>query len=105
MDPIDNNVNVRSGRTEAEGTRRPDAPATTAPGASEGARPLEQRGDQVSLTRTAEELLSLETRLQEMPGVDEARVSELREAIRDGSYRIDALDIADKLLRAEQERS
>lgn len=102
MDPIDNNVNVRPGRSETEGTRPASGPARA--GASSTAA-TGARADQVSLTRTAEELLALETRLQELPGVDEARVAELRDAVREGSYRIDPLDIADKLLRAEQERS
>ncbi|MEQ8265480.1 flagellar biosynthesis anti-sigma factor FlgM [Pseudohaliea sp.] len=102
MDPIDNNVNVRPGRSETEGTRPAGGAART--GAS-GTAATGARGDQVSLTRTAEELLALETRLQELPGVDESRVAELRDAVREGSYRIDPLDIADKLLRAEQERS
>ena len=104
MDPIDNNVNVRPGRSETEGTR----PASRSEGTGAGspsAGTTGARGDQVSLTRSAEELLALETRLQELPGVDEARVAELRNAVREGSYRIDPLDIADKLLRAEQEQS
>jgi len=104
MDPIDNNVNVRPGRSETDGTRPASAPERAGAGAS-SAGATGARADQVSLTRTAEELLALETRLQELPGVDEARVSELRDAVREGSYRIDPLDIADKLLRAEQERS
>ena len=104
MDPIDNNVNVRPGRLETEGTRPGSGPERTGAGVS-SAGTAGARGDQVSLTRTAEELLALETRLQELPGVDEARVAELRDAVREGSYRIDPLDIADKLLRAEQERS
>jgi len=104
MDPIDNNVNVRPGRSEAEGARPANRPERTSAGPS-SAEVSGARGDQVSLTRTAEELLALETRLQELPGVDEARVAELRDAVREGSYRIDPLAIADKLLRAEQERS
>ncbi len=104
MDPIDNNVNVRPGRSEAEGTRPASRPERAGAGAA-GAGATAARGDQVSLTRSAEELLALETRLQELPGIDEARVAELRNAVREGSYRIDPLAIADKLLRAEQERS
>jgi negative regulator of flagellin synthesis FlgM len=59
-------------------------------------------GDSVSLTETAARLQVLENRLKDDPGVDSKRVEALRQAIADGSYRVDPQRVADRLLAFEQ---
>lgn len=62
----------------------------------------EQGGDTVTLTRTAGEVQKLESQLAQLPEVDQARVAEIKAAIDNGSYQIDAGQIADRLLDMEQ---
>lgn len=106
MNPVDNNINTRTQRSQPDqGSRRsggvdgaPSAGRAGAGAASSGAG-----SESVSFTRTAEDLLQLETRLRELPGVDQARVESIREAISNGSYQIDAQRIVDNLLKSERE--
>lgn len=102
MDPVDNNVNVRAPRGESD-NRTGETRRAEGAGRSATARPGDAGGEQVTLSRSATELQQLETRLRELPGVDGERVAALREAIAAGSYRVDAADIADKLLRSERD--
>ena len=57
----------------------------------------------MSFTQTASDLLQLETQLRELPGVDQARVDAIRQAIDNGSYEIDTGRIVDSLLQSERE--
>ncbi|QEP43282.1 flagellar biosynthesis anti-sigma factor FlgM [Ectothiorhodospiraceae bacterium BW-2] len=59
--------------------------------------------DKVSLTDTSLRLRSLETALADVPVVNEQRVESIKQAIADGSYQIDARQIADKLVQFERE--
>ncbi|HEY5613250.1 MAG TPA: flagellar biosynthesis anti-sigma factor FlgM [Lysobacter sp.] len=55
--------------------------------------------DSIRLTGEAEGLQALERQLGAAPaGIDVARVNELRAAIADGSYRVDAQQVADRML-------
>jgi negative regulator of flagellin synthesis FlgM len=54
--------------------------------------------DNVELSPQALILTSLEARINQAPDVDTARVESIRQSIANGSYSIDANDIADKLL-------
>ncbi|MFT4875000.1 flagellar biosynthesis anti-sigma factor FlgM [Congregibacter sp.] len=100
MNPVDNNVNIRQTRSDTEQVSRsgtePNGRAATesAPSAS---------GESVSITSTATDLLSLENQLRELPGVDQARVDSIRQAISDGSYEVDPARIVDSLLQSEVE--
>lgn len=103
MNPINNNVNVKAPRVDSDaGTdtaRRVDSGAAArGAGAAAGT-------ESVTFTRTAEELLQLETRLRELPGIDQARVDAIRRSIDDGSYQVDAERIVDSLLRSDRELS
>ena len=60
--------------------------------------------DSVELTDKARQLLRLEEKLAEFPAVDSQRVQAIRQAIADGSYRIDADLIAERMLAAEQQQ-
>lgn len=58
-------------------------------------------GSQVKLSNQAQQLQAIEERLRELPEVDSARVAQIKEAIADGSYKVDSAQIADKLIALE----
>ena len=45
----------------------------------------------------------LESQLRELPGIDQARVDSIRQAIDNGSYEIDTDRIVNNLLQSERE--
>lgn len=60
--------------------------------------------DSIRLTGEAEGLQALERQLGAAPaGIDVARVNELRAAVADGSYRVDAQEIATRMLDLERQ--
>ena len=58
--------------------------------------------DTVQLSAQAQELNRIQSDLQSAPEVDEARVSEIRDSITDGSYTVDANRLAARILADEQ---
>ncbi len=58
-------------------------------------------GDRVSLTGLGSQVRALAKTLEHVPVVDLARVSSVREAVVDGSYEIDNVRVADKIIRFE----
>jgi len=59
------------------------------------------RSDTVSLTNAAEQIQSLQQIIADVPVVDSERVASLRAAIADGSYSINADELAQNLLSSE----
>ena len=85
------------------GTRGPageSADTAAASGQTVGRGPA-STSDQLTLTAAARSLL--EAGRETSTPVDEARVAALREAIADGSYRVDAGRIAERLLALERQ--
>lgn len=80
-----------SSAREAPGARKPEAAA---------ARPTDEK---VTLTEAGRTLASLPTDLSAEPVVDEAKVSQLREAVQSGLYKPDPQAIADALIRFDEE--
>jgi negative regulator of flagellin synthesis FlgM len=72
---------VRSGKPAVGGPVAPAAPSDT-----------------VSLTSTAGDLRALQKELAQVPVADHARIAQVREAIASGSFRIDAQQIASRLV-------
>lgn len=58
--------------------------------------------DTVALTSRAQLLERLEKSLETLPAVDSQRVAEIRTAIENGDYEIDAKAIADAMIRFER---
>lgn len=58
--------------------------------------------DTVALTSRAQLLERLEKSLESLPAVDSQRVAEIRTAIENGEYEIDAKAIADAMIRFER---
>lgn len=61
------------------------------------------RSDTVSLTDTAEQLQNVQQLIEQAPTVDAERVASIRAAIADGSYSVDAAQLAQNLLEFESE--
>jgi negative regulator of flagellin synthesis FlgM len=81
----------------------------TAASSSAGSRPTGEQGnasqartDAVSISTQAADLQALETRIRELPEVNAARVSELRDKINAGEYDVDSGRLADKILAFEK---
>ncbi|MCL2160595.1 MAG: flagellar biosynthesis anti-sigma factor FlgM [Betaproteobacteria bacterium] len=60
--------------------------------------PIANTGEQVQLSPLASALQKAEAALAETPSVDRARVEEIKQAIRDGHFKVDANRIADGLI-------
>jgi len=57
-------------------------------------------GDSVSLSAQGQNLAKLEAAIAQSPEVNESKVAQIKAAIDDGSYKVDADSIADKMLKA-----
>lgn len=73
-------------------------------GKSQPAAAAPPAGEKVTLTETARKLSGLAAGAAGGPGIDEARVAELRAAIESGRYQPDPAAIAAALLDIEQPR-
>jgi len=61
------------------------------------------RVDTVSLTDTATQLQSLQKTLADVPVVDNDRVSAIKAAIAEGSYNVDPAELANNMIKFEQQ--
>lgn len=76
---------------KTQGQQQPDA------GAQEPAQ-----GTRVNLSPDAQNIKAAEKALQEQPDIDDEKVSELREALENGSFSVDAEKLAQKMLDVDQ---
>ncbi len=87
---------VTQANTEAGKARRGEA--VEAKKAPETKDTSSGEGDSVSLSLTGKSLVSLETNLANTPDVDSAKVEALKAAVENGTYKMNAAAIADKML-------
>lgn len=59
--------------------------------------------DKVSLTETAAKLKELENQLNVEPAIDENRVADVKAAMNNGEYYVDANKVAEKMINIEKE--
>jgi negative regulator of flagellin synthesis FlgM len=57
-----------------------------------------QSADRIEISQTAKEIMQLKGFMQELPEVREDKVAALQQAIETGNYKIDARNIARKML-------
>ncbi|WP_373186067.1 flagellar biosynthesis anti-sigma factor FlgM [Halopseudomonas sp.] len=91
----------RSAQTGAAAVKRDAAAEGARPAAQGEAQNKPTAEAQVQLSAQAQQLQAVEERLRELPVVDSERVSQIRQAISDGTYQVDSGRIADKLLALE----
>jgi len=83
--------NVSNARENRDGDKAAAVPTSTVP------------TDKVSLTDTATQLQSLQQTVADAPVVNNDRVEALRAAIADGSYQVDATELAQNMINFESQ--
>jgi negative regulator of flagellin synthesis FlgM len=71
-------------------------------GTSAANAPAPQAGDTVTLTNSARSLQKIETAVANAPVVNSAKVASVKQAVNSGTYKINAGQVADKLLQFER---
>ena len=99
--PVDQSMIGKIGnKIDEAGSTSPVSPDKGKGQGAAGGR--EATGDTVELTSSARLLERLEKSLESLPAVDSQRVEEIRSAIENGDYEIDAQAIADAMIRFER---
>ena len=89
---------------DALGTRKTDkTPETGVDASQQDASKTTAPQDSVSLTESAKLLHKLESRLEEVPAVNNDRVNAIKQAIANGDYKVDPERIARKLLQLDSQ--
>jgi len=100
---INFNNGVGPGQNGANGARDRDNISSlgrgNAPAAPE--KSAEPTGDSVELSNQVQSLQSLETKIKDMPEVDQARVDSIKSAIANGEYQINYERLATAIQNAE----
>lgn len=97
----------RLNNTPSTGGVRSSAATGNTEKAGEAQRPQQAAvtsGEAVHLSPEAQQLQKITDNLREQPVVNSARVAELKQAIADGSYKVDADRVASKMLNFEAQR-
>jgi len=98
MSEINIKAAVQAGLNQTRNvSSRDDRPSENTQGVTNNITPT----DTVSLTTTATQLNSLQAALSEAPVVDQHKVEELRAAIAEGTYSVDAAELAQNMVGFE----
>jgi negative regulator of flagellin synthesis FlgM len=90
---------IGPGQVNSQNTRADKPQGTqTQPAAAEQSREQSVRGENVSLSSQAKNLKQLEQTLDSYPEVDDNRIEQIKAALADGSYKVDAEKLAQKML-------
>ena len=93
---IDNSFKTLTTSAIPDETKRPAGKAASGAGSA-------PRADSVQISPLSAHLQAIEQGFADTPIVDSARVAELKQAISDGHFKVDAGKVADRLLSTVQE--
>lgn len=88
---------IRSGDTVRPEQVQSNAQPTTVAANAKAAE------DTVLITDRAQDLQRLQAQIAELPVIDTQKVASIKQAIADGSYHVNAMNVADKLLAFEEQ--
>jgi negative regulator of flagellin synthesis FlgM len=92
---------VNTQKTTAD---KPSGTQNTQPSSGEQAKTQAQsaKGENVNLSSQAKDLKQLEQKLGNYPEMDDDRIEQIRSALENGSYKIDAEKLAQKMLEMDE---
>ena len=93
-----NGINQSQINTQRPTTDRAGNAAKTATAEQATSQSPQARGESVNLSSQARDLKQLEQKLGDFPEMDDERIAQIRSALEDGSYKIDAQQLAQKML-------
>lgn len=97
----------RAGSAQSRGQNEAISNKQAPPTAQKPAEQAQLAGksdESVQLSRDAQQLQKVSEKLRDQPAIDKDRVAQLKQAIEDGSYQIDSMRVAGKLLNLESQR-
>lgn len=98
-----NGVNNNSIGTQRPGPndQRPDSGSKPAAGADQARESAPKASEGVNLSARAKAVKQAEQQLREQPEINDARVAQIRQALEDGTYKVDAKQLAQKMLEMD----
>lgn len=99
-----NNINGLTGvqNSTSRSRENPQAKSDGASGAGSENTPSSKTGtDRVNLSAGAKDLQNIESSLKDFPEVNQERVTQIKHALRDGSYSVDPARLAAKIVQFE----
>lgn len=97
--------NIRSGNSLTTTNRSPARPESNASSTTSG--PVNQnsapRSDAVSLSSQSKAIGEMHNEMASSPSFDSAKVAAIKEAIANGSYKVDPEKLADNMIKFENE--
>ncbi|WP_236184163.1 flagellar biosynthesis anti-sigma factor FlgM [Pseudomonas juntendi] len=97
---LNNSPSITGGVRGNSATGSAEKPAAS----QEAVKDTGASGEAVHLSQEAQQLQKISDKLRDEPVVNSARVAQLKQAITDGSYQVDAGRVASKLLDFEAQR-
>jgi len=93
-----NGINQSQINTPRPSADKAGSAAKTASAEQAPAQSTQARGESVNLSSQARNLKQLEQKLGDFPEMDDERIAQIRSALEDGSYKVDAQQLAQKML-------
>lgn len=93
---------VNSPKTTTDKAADAKTGSQPAPAEQAGKQAQAARGENVNLSKQAKELRQMGEKLESYPEVDDSRVEAIRNALADGSYKVDAEKVAQKMLEMDK---
>ncbi|GIU36037.1 flagellar biosynthesis anti-sigma factor FlgM [Shewanella schlegeliana] len=93
-------INSHANTRVTTGNGAKTASAQTAPAT---ATPVPQKSDSVSITAQAQQIQNVQTKMADMPEIDQKKVDEIKAAIAEGRYKIDPEKLATNIASFENE--